>query len=209
MLAKATSTAKDEHTGTTSHLGSNLRRPVFWDIRPVSIQDVRLRICIIIIFYPYQWEKTLVYGNVPHYTYPEGDLLWDLVSIYFQYTNTYLPILHRPTFEKSLALGQHLWDPSFGMTVLLVCANASRYSEDPRVCIAGDSSGLSCGWKYFCQVPVYRNILLGRSTIYDLQYYCVSAFHLLFYAPLIENNSLQLSISLEHRSPMLLGIFWV
>ena len=144
-------------------------------------QQVGLRLCVMMIIYnSHQWEETLVYGDEPSYTYPEQDLLWNLVSLYFERTNIFLPLLHRPTFEKSLAAGQHLWDTSFGMTVLLVCANASRYSDDPRVTSAGDSYGLSCGWKYFCQVPVYRNTLLGSSTIYDLQYYCVSATHLLF-----------------------------
>ncbi|KAF8813792.1 hypothetical protein BYT27DRAFT_7180557 [Phlegmacium glaucopus] len=160
MLAKETTTVKNELTGTNSQLlGGNLRRPMFWDIRP--------------------WEKTLVYGDEPRYAYPEEDLLWSLVSLYFEHANIFLPLLHRPTFEKSLVLGQHLWDPSFGMTVLLVCAVGSRYSEDPRVFISGDSSGLSCGWQYFCQVPLYRNILLSKSSIYDLQYYCLAIIYLL------------------------------
>ena len=162
------------------------------------------------ICYPHQWEKTLVYSDTPRYSYPEEDLLWDLVSLYFEHTNNIFPLLHRPTFEKSVALSQHLWDPSFGMTVLLVCATASRYSEDPRVFIAGDSSGLSCGWQYFYQVPIYRNILLGRFTIYDLQYYCVGPFsgHISA-ASLIKSIycSWRLFISLERRSQMLLGIF--
>lgn len=155
----------------------------------------------------HQWEETLVYGDEPRYTYPEQDLLWNLVSLYFEHTNMFLPLLHRPTFEKSLATGQHLWDPSFGMTVLLVCANASRYSDDPRVTLAGDSYGLSCGWKYFCQVPVYRNTLLGSSTVYDLQYYCVSAIHLLFTVNRNIYYSLQSFISKEHQSPVPVGVF--
>jgi len=150
---------------------------MFWDIRPVSIPSSIVNMYIMTSCYPHQWEKALVYSDDPRYTYPEEDLLWNLVSLYFEHTNSFLPLLHRPTFEKSLALGQHLWDPSFGMTVLLVCAAASRYSKDPRVSISGDSSDLSCGWQYFCQVPLYRNSLLGRSTIYDLQYYCVGSFY--------------------------------
>lgn len=161
--------------------------------------------------YPRQWERTLVDSGNPVYTYPESDLLWDLVSLYFEHVNNTLPLLHRPTFEKCLAHGQHVWDPSFGMTVLLVCANASRYSEDPRVFMAGDMTGLSSGWKYFCQVPAYRNTMFVSITIYDLQYYCVGSFHLLFTVLLIENvcYSLQSNISLERRSPMPLGVFWV
>ena len=186
LLARATAAAKNELTGTNSQmLGS--RRPMFWDIRPVSVNKLDCDCRIMIIFYPHQWEKTLVYGDEPRYIYPEQDLLWNLVSLFFEHTNIFLPLLHRPTFEKSLATGQHLWDPSFGMIVLLVCANASRYSEDPRVTLAGDSSGLSCGWKYFCQVPIYRNTLLGRPSIYDLQYYCVGTFHLLFIALLLKH----------------------
>ena len=151
---------------------------------------------MMIICNSYQWEETLIYGDKPHYTYPEQDLLWNLVSLYFKHTNMFLPLLHRPTFEKSLAAGQHMWDPSFGMTVLLVCANASRYSDDPRVILAGDPYGLSCGWKYFCQVPVYRNTLLASFSVYDLQYYCVSSIHILFYC-----QSKPLFIACNHLSP--------
>jgi hypothetical protein len=172
------------------------------------VSTIGLQLYIMIILHPHQWEKTLISSDEPRYIYPEQDLLWNLVSLFFEHTNRFIPLLHRPTFEKSLATGQHLLDPYFGMTVLLVCAVASRYSEDPRVTIAGDSSGLSCGWKYFCQVPIYRNTLLGRSTIYDLQYYCVGIFHLLFTPLLIKfYYSLQSLISKEPRSPMLVGLF--
>ncbi|KAJ3490460.1 hypothetical protein NLJ89_g11431 [Agrocybe chaxingu] len=124
--------------------GACFRRPLYWDIRP--------------------WEKEFSTIRDPAYVFPDDDLLQSLVQIYFELANTLLPVLHRPTFMRSLARGEHLWDPSFGMTVLLVCAVSSRYSDDPRVFTPGDDSGLSSGWK---------------STIHDLQYYTLAIIYLL------------------------------
>jgi len=87
-----------------------------------------------------------------------------------------MPILHRPTFLRSLNSGLHLREPAFGMTVLLVCAIGSRFTSDIRVLLDDDISDLSSGWKYFTQVPVFRNGLFLRSTLYDLQCYTVSCF---------------------------------
>jgi hypothetical protein len=84
-----------------------------------------------------------------------------------------MPVLHRPTFLRSLNSGLHLREPAFGMTVLLVCAIGSRFTSDIRVLLDDDISDLSSGWKYFTQVPVFRNGLFLRSTLYDLQCYTV------------------------------------
>lgn len=114
----------------------------------------------------------------PPYIYPDTDLIDSLVSLYFGRVNILIPILHRPTFMKSLSLRQHLWDSLFGMTVLLVCALGSKYSQDSRVTMLNDpsNSGMSAGWHYFTQVQVYRRRMLYQSTTYDLQYYAVSLF---------------------------------
>lgn len=118
----------------------------------------------------------MAYSIVPEtsYVYPDADLIHDLSALYFERINLLFPIIHRPTFMRSLSLGQHIWDSSFGMTVLLVCAIGARYSRDPRVNVANDSSGLSAGWDYFRQVPVHRRLQLYRTSHYDIQYYCVS-----------------------------------
>ncbi|KAJ7849906.1 fungal-specific transcription factor domain-containing protein, partial [Mycena leptocephala] len=58
--------------------------------------------------------------------------------------NIYLPLLHRPTFERGLAEGLHLRDDGFAATVLVVCAIGSRWSMDPRATAAG----LTCGWEF-------------------------------------------------------------
>lgn len=122
-----------------------------------------------------QWEMEYALAPETSYMYPEEDLLQSLVSLYFEKMNPLLPVIHRPTFMKSLSIGQHLWDQSFGMTVLLVCALGARYSHDPRITVPSETSGtLSSGWQYFSQVPlVHRRIMVYKTTVYDLQYFSV------------------------------------
>lgn len=77
---------------------------------------------------------------------------------------------------KSIMAGQHLWDNSFGMTVLMVCAIGARYSHEPRVLLPEDAfgHGFSAGWKYFTQTQIFPNSLFYETTLYNLQYFCVS-----------------------------------
>ncbi|KAJ7114697.1 hypothetical protein C8R44DRAFT_880780 [Mycena epipterygia] len=64
--------------------------------------------------------------------FPEPDLLSELIALYFEHVNPYYPLLHRPTFERSVADGLHTRDASFGAVVLPVSAIASRFSDDVR-----------------------------------------------------------------------------
>ena len=57
-------------------------------------------------------------------------LMAQLVHSYFANYNIYMPILHRPTFEKGIREGCHLVDQGFGATVLLVCALGAKFVED-------------------------------------------------------------------------------
>ncbi|KAF9529173.1 fungal-specific transcription factor domain-containing protein [Crepidotus variabilis] len=175
MFAKHAMAAKGEATGKPQTIldVSNFRRPLYWDLRP--------------------WELSLAQTVERSYVFPDPDLLEDLIALYFDKSNTLLPILHRPSFIQSLHRGQHLFDSRFGMTVLLACAVASRYSHDPRVLSEGDTVGLSCGWNYFSQVPIFRNYLFYQSSIYDLQYYALAVVYLL-------------GTSIPHASWALLGL---
>ncbi|KAF7318508.1 Zn(2)-C6 fungal-type domain-containing protein [Mycena chlorophos] len=67
------------------------------------------------------------------YTFPPMRLMEELIVLYFGQVNVYLPLLHRPTFERSVREGLHLTDDGFAATVLLVCAVASRWHADKRV----------------------------------------------------------------------------
>lgn len=106
--------------------------------------------------------------------------MMSLIQLYFSQNNLYLPLLHRPTFEKQLQSGLHLRDSGFACVLLLVCAVASRFSDDPRVLLSDSTidhekipSQQSAGWKYFDQVQMQRKSLITPVSLHDLQQYAV------------------------------------
>ncbi|KAJ7467810.1 hypothetical protein B0H11DRAFT_2306193 [Mycena galericulata] len=115
---------------------------------------------------------------LPPFIFPEPDLLQDLVSLYFTRVNILLLLLHRPTFENSLADGLHLVDHRFGSTVLAVCALASKYTDDPRVLLEGTETKLSAGWKYFRQLQPLRKSLVQPISLYEAQTLCLCVCYL-------------------------------
>ncbi|KAK7045024.1 fungal-trans domain-containing protein [Favolaschia claudopus] len=132
--------------------GPRLTRPIYWT--------------------PVPWENP---PDPPvNYEFPPDDLLQHLVNIYFQQINIFWPILHRPSFEKSLADGLHRRDPLFGAVVLAVCSVASRNSPDPRVLLTCEHGGLSAGWRWFRQIrrPFTGQTVKG-ATLYELQLCCL------------------------------------
>ncbi|KJA20730.1 hypothetical protein HYPSUDRAFT_42800 [Hypholoma sublateritium FD-334 SS-4] len=160
MFLVHTSTIRNQIIGAPDKLDvKRFRRPIYWDIRP--------------------WEQELAASHNAVYVFPVPDLLENLVDLFFEKVNVIYPILHQPTFRKSLATNQHLWDSSFGISVLMVCAVGARYSDDPRAMLPGDPLGLSAGWAWFSQVPIHRNSLLYETTIYDLQYFVLAALYLI------------------------------
>ncbi|PFH50026.1 hypothetical protein AMATHDRAFT_75846 [Amanita thiersii Skay4041] len=158
MLIQTAIELKNEYTGADQNdlkraiLGS--KRPEYWSVRP--------------------WERSSAQFERPVYTFPPDDLVASLIDLYFNNVNLFLPLLHRPTFERSIAEGLHYTDELFGATVLLVCAVASRYSYDRRVLLDGEESFHSSGWKWFEQVQMVRRSLLSPPSLYDLQFYCLS-----------------------------------
>ncbi|KAJ8073924.1 Gypsy retrotransposon integrase-like protein 1 [Marasmius tenuissimus] len=126
---------------------------------------------------PFPWQQTLRI-QVPSFVFPEDDLLYDLIDLYFTRHHPLFPLLHRPTFERLIAEGLHLRDRSFGATVLAVCAIASRQSNDPRAFCEGTTSEHSLGWKYFRQIPLLRDSFTESPTIYDIQLCSLAAYFL-------------------------------
>ena len=147
------------------------RRIEYWEPQPVSTFLPISQICYKYII---QWENISPPEEVIVYTFPEPDLMTSLIDLYFTVRNVFLPLLHRPTFEREIAEGKHLWHVGFGGTVLLVCALASRISNDPRVILPETGTARSSGWKYFEQVHTIRSYYLASPSLYDLQNYCVS-----------------------------------
>ncbi|KAK0215540.1 fungal-specific transcription factor domain-containing protein [Armillaria fumosa] len=114
------------------------------------------------------WERATANAELPHYVYPDNDLIRSLVAIYFETINPIFPILHRPTFEKNIDEELHLRDYNFGAALLLVLAVASRYSDDLQV-LADPCSKLSSGWRFFEQVNIFNKGVYAPPCLYDLQ----------------------------------------
>ncbi|KAF7291656.1 Fungal-trans domain-containing protein [Mycena chlorophos] len=137
--------AKERATGHTSPESS--RRPLYSQVLP--------------------WEKE-VYDQKLQFEYPEPDLLYSLLHLYFTCVHPTLPILHRPSFERNVSEGLHHKDPQFGAMLLSVLAVASRFSDDRRVFVNGHST-LSSGWKFITQIPVVRKWF--EPNIHEVQFY--------------------------------------
>ncbi|KAJ7707152.1 fungal-specific transcription factor domain-containing protein [Mycena metata] len=129
---------------------SHPRRRLYWDVLP--------------------WEKDALTKSRARYVYPDGDLITSLLELYFAIVHPTLPILHRPSFEKSVAEGLHFTNMEFGGLLLSVLAVASRYSHDPRVFVKGDRS-LSSGWRFYSQIEIVRRFF--EPTLYEVQMYCL------------------------------------
>ncbi|KAG6845260.1 hypothetical protein H0H87_011995 [Tephrocybe sp. NHM501043] len=157
MLVHAAIELKNEYTGGND----DLRRPIlgskreqFWVARP--------------------WERLNDPVSKVTYTYPPTDLMMSLVDLFFEKQNILTPLLHRPTFERSVAEELHLHDDGFATVLLLVCAVASRFSDDPRVLMDDVEGSISSGgWKWFQQVQQVKRSVLAPPSLYDLQYYCL------------------------------------
>ncbi|KAJ6617464.1 fungal-specific transcription factor domain-containing protein [Mycena sp. CBHHK59/15] len=146
--------AMQVHGNTSYVIGT--QRPEFWTTLP--------------------WEKLKV--EAPPLFFPENDLLEKLVKIYFDQINPIMSILHFPSFRDAVADRLHFRDQHFGAVVLVVCALASRYSDDPRVFLEGANSEHSCGWKWFSQVRPLRASFSPEPSLHQLQLICLSVIYL-------------------------------
>ncbi|KAJ7764859.1 fungal-specific transcription factor domain-containing protein [Mycena metata] len=147
-----------ENPSLPKEVGPSTKRPLFWRS-------------------PWEYDHLEREEVFPPLIFPEPDLLQSLVELYFTKVNIILTLLHRHSFEESLASGLHFVDRQFGSTVLGVCALAAKYSDDPRVLLEGTNSRLSAGWKYFCQLDPRRQSFLKPFTIYEAQVICLYIFY--------------------------------
>ncbi|KAI0373472.1 hypothetical protein BV20DRAFT_962633 [Pilatotrama ljubarskyi] len=116
------------------------------------------------------WGPASLEDDLPPLTeFPPPEEMRAFVDAYFKEMNVYMPVLHRPTFERQIEEGLHLRDPGFGAIVLLVCANGSRFADDPWTVDAGEPEGDPPGWSYFLQVERARKSLFAPHGLYDLQ----------------------------------------
>ncbi|PIL25372.1 transcription factor [Ganoderma sinense ZZ0214-1] len=117
---------------------------------------------------PWLWAS--LEDSVPPFKdFPPQDLMDTLVEYYFRELNDYFPLLHEPTFKQCIQSGFHRHHGAFGATVLLVCANAARFSDDPRVLWQGTDNRQSAGWKWFEMVERVHKSFIAYAHVYDLQ----------------------------------------
>lgn len=122
---------------------------------------------------PFQWLLPTLQGPRMALVFPEPSLMHHLLDIYFDIHNIILPILHRPTFERSFADKLHERNESFGAVVILMCAIACRHSDDPRIKHPIVTSTSNTGWNLFNQVDRLRRPRLVGHQLYDVQIYAV------------------------------------
>ncbi|KAI4518212.1 hypothetical protein K525DRAFT_209101 [Schizophyllum commune Loenen D] len=100
----------------------------------------------------------------------EPSLIRMLVDLYFRTYNTYMTLLHRPTIERGIANGMHERHYGFGSLLLMICAVASRMTDDPRV-YADKRPGAenSAGWQWYSQIRFIRRTYPVGPDLYELQ----------------------------------------
>jgi len=161
-----------EKDGPSNNNPSN-RRPEFWTIPTVCSPHFVFGQSFDPYFTFFQWMFPILKGPRVLLVFPEPSLTRHLLDTYFEIHNIILPVLHRPTFERSLADKLHERNESFGSVVLLMCAIACRHSDDPRVTHPIITSTSNTGWNLFIQVDRLRRTRLLGHQLYDVQVYAV------------------------------------
>ncbi|KAK0205018.1 hypothetical protein DFS33DRAFT_1382918 [Desarmillaria ectypa] len=157
MLMKKAIEIKKEFTGTSDGLPFEAKRPEVWNDQP--------------------WQKSLHEDeHLPPLVFPDNGLLQDLIDLYYEECDMLVHLIYRPKFEKNVAQGLHLYDRRFGNVVLLVCAIASPYSNDPRVFL-DPAQEHSAGWQWYQQVRPIPSSFVEPSSIYDLQIYSLMVLY--------------------------------
>jgi len=127
-------------------------------------------------------------------------LMIHLVNSYFDNLNIILPLLHRPSFMRSIAEGFHELDQNFGATVLLVCAIGCRYSDHPSVVHELSTSTPCTAWSFYNQVNGIRRVPYLPHSLYEAQIYPVSSL-VHFWSGVITFAKLS-ALFLENYSPI-------
>lgn len=161
--------AKNDEAGIIPKV-FGVKRPEYWTASPVSTFVLHVDICL----HSSKWVRAKIQSAKSNYEFPEEDLMWTLIDLYFKYINTLLPLLHQQTFEGQVTDELHLRDGGFGGVLLLVCALGARFSDDPRVLLTGTDEVQSAGWAWYDQVQLFRNSGLAPPGIHEIQSYSVS-----------------------------------
>ncbi|KAF5346392.1 hypothetical protein D9758_012772 [Tetrapyrgos nigripes] len=158
MLLKVALDHRKELSGSNlpdwNSVFAQVRRPAFWESDrswyPIAPSELK----------------------APVYDFPPADDLHRFIDIYFLEREPYFPLLHRPTFEKSIRQGLHYRNPAFGAVVLAVCAHGDKV-------LSTSSIGEIPGGRWINQIRLARFIFHETLELDHLQVYClmISYFH--------------------------------
>ncbi|KAF5345455.1 hypothetical protein D9758_013649 [Tetrapyrgos nigripes] len=155
MLMKVAMEHKKELAGSDlpdwTSIFASVRRPEFWDPEPWPS------------WYPI--SRPELQPPLPPYEFPSQDVLSQLLNVYFIQWEPYSPLLHRPSFEKSISEGLHRRDPAFGAIVLAVCALGTRL-------LSGSRTDANEGERWASQVRMDQFVFNQTLELEHLQLYC-------------------------------------
>ncbi|KAG9005820.1 hypothetical protein FRB93_009216 [Tulasnella sp. JGI-2019a] len=167
-LVRAALALKDTVTGNLSTLHATRKnteggsRPKFWKASP--------------------WEWMAVASPaIESLRFPPPDLIRSLIDHCFNDVLPFMPVLHRPSFERQYVEEKHKTDLDFARLLLVVCSVGARTCKDMRVCMAspgGEIEWNSAGWMYFTQVYQLTKPVLASARLVDLQIMALSATYL-------------------------------
>ncbi|KAK7438632.1 Gypsy retrotransposon integrase-like protein 1 [Stygiomarasmius scandens] len=112
--------------------------------------------------------------ELPVFKFPDSSEMRELVNAYFDQVNVYCPLLHRPSFERSVSQDLHARDSAFGALLLAVCAVGSRYAYPP----SEDQDSSKSGILWFTQLPIKQSAFGHSVSLYHLQMYCLAGTYL-------------------------------
>ncbi|KAJ3874892.1 fungal-specific transcription factor domain-containing protein [Lentinula edodes] len=178
-LVKDALDMKKEYTGDADFVNAkpSFKRVEFWSVHP--------------------WQIRKPEDRPPPFEFPPDDLMISLIDLFFTKIHLLLPILHRPSFLKSVAKGLHHEDRHFGGLVLAICALGARFSDDPRVFEEHTSNERSIGWKWIRQIEPIKGSFTDPPTIHEIQLYTV---YVMFVGPTSTPEACWILISIGVRS---------
>lgn len=176
LLAFAHKALDEKEYAYTPLHSTQPQRMEYWDLPDVF--PVFIRAFPFITYLGFQCLTPILESPTVRFEFPERDLMLHLVDCYFDNFDLVLPLLHRPSFMRSIAEGFHELDQGFGATVLLVCAIGCRYTDDPRVVHELSSSTSCTAWSLYNQVNRIRKQPYLPHSLHEIQIYPVSSlFH--------------------------------
>jgi hypothetical protein len=108
--------------------------------------------------------------------FPPEEIAQELFNLYFEHSNPYLPLLHRPTFDRQWKSQLHRENVWFAMNCMLIFGLASRWIKGTEEGASDRSdSGVDWAamrWKWFSlslDAMLVQRSLFGAATLLEIQ----------------------------------------